>query len=121
MKIALIGSTQYQSKFQVEAARLRSLGHTVRSPAFDDHPEMDELMLCEHNRSMIEWADWVYIIWDARSIGTIFDFGMVFALRKPVHVLYMEKKTVAGMMKKYSDCCPKAPGPEPTAQPTERR
>ena len=105
MKIALIGSTQYEPMFQVEAAKLRHLGHVVRSPAFDDCPDLDELGVCEHNREMVEWADEVHIIWDARSIGTIFDFGMAFALHKPVRIAYMEPKTMAGVMRKYERKC----------------
>lgn len=105
MKIALIGSTGYQHRFQVEAAKLRHLGHTVRSPVFDDHDTLDELGICEHNREMIEWADEVHIIWDARSIGTIFDFGMAFGLQKPIRIIYMEPKTMAGVMRKYERKC----------------
>ena len=105
MKIALIGSTQYIPRIQIEAARLRHLGHTVRSPAFDDHEDLDDLGVCEHNREMIEWADEVHILWDARSIGTIFDFGMTFALHKPIHIVYMEKKTIQGVMEKYEHRC----------------
>ena len=101
VKIALIGSTQYQPRFQVEAAKLRHMGHTVRSPFFDDHPDLDELGICEHNREMIAWSDEVHIIWDSRSIGTVMDFGMAFALHKPIHIVYMEPKTLAGVMRKY--------------------
>jgi nucleoside 2-deoxyribosyltransferase len=105
MKIALIGSTSYQPRFQVEAAKLRHLGHTVRSPVFDDSLDLDELGICEHNREMIEWADEVHIIWDQRSIGTIFDFGMAFALHKTTRITYLEPKTIAGVMRKYEHKC----------------
>jgi len=34
-------------------------------------------------------------------LGSALDFGMAFALRKPVKVVYLEPKTFAGVMKKY--------------------
>jgi len=111
LKIALIGSTHLVPRFQVEAAKLRHLGHVVRSPAFDSYPELDELGVCEFNREMIAWADEVHILWDARSIGTVFDFGMAFALHKPIHIVYMEPKTIAGVMRKYERKC-SVTGPE---------
>ena len=105
LKIALIGSTNLAPRFQVEAAKLRHLGHVVRSPAFDDSLDLDELGICEHNRELIAWADEVHIMWDQRSTGTIFDFGMAFALHKPIHIVYMEAKTIAGVMRKYERKC----------------
>lgn len=101
MKIALIGSSQYQHKFSEVKARLESDGHIVSIPAFDSHKTLDELGVCEYNRAIIEQSDAVHVIWDQRSIGTVFDFGMAFALRKPVVIEYLESKTFAGVMKKY--------------------
>jgi hypothetical protein len=103
MKIVLIGSTQYQDKFLTTKARLESEGHKVRIPAFDSHPELDELGVCCNNRDLIEWSDQVRIIWDQRSTGTIFDFGMTFMARKPVVIEYMEAKTFRGVMEKYAN------------------
>ena len=51
---------------------------------------------------MINWADIVYLIWDNRSSGTIFDFGMCFALNKPVRIEYIESKTFEKLMKQYA-------------------
>jgi len=99
-KIALIGSTQYESRMREYREALTSRGYEVRTPAFDNL-DLDELGVCEYNRSLIEWADEVHIFWDQRSMGTVFDFGMAFALRKPVRVVYLEPKTFAGVMKKY--------------------
>lgn len=103
MKIALIGSTQYSAKFFNKQFELEKLGHEVQIPAFDTKPEWDGLQVCEYNRSIIEWADKVILIWDNRSIGTIFDFGMVFALRKLFEIEYIEPKTFADVMTKYSE------------------
>ena len=101
MNITLIGSTQYKSKFLDLKNELELQGHVVKIPAFDDHPELDDLGVCEYNRSLIEWADEVIMIWDRRSTGTIFDFGMVFALRKQFKISYLEPKTFENVMRKY--------------------
>ena len=101
MKITIIGSTQYIQKFEELRRQLINEGHEVRTPAFDHHIAFDELQVCEHNRKLIEWADKIYIIWDKRSMGTVFDFGMVFMARKPICISYLEPKTFEGVMRKY--------------------
>jgi len=102
MNIAIIGSTQYKNKFINHKSFLEDRGHTVRIPAFDDHKNLDELGVCKHNLAMIKWADAVHLIWDRRSSGTIFDFGMTFALGKPLKIVYLESKTFEGVMEKYA-------------------
>lgn len=101
MKIAIIGSSQYLELFMSVRDKLLTLGNDVRTPAFDSHPEFNELQVCEYNRSIIEWADRIHIIWDQRSMGTVFDFGMVFMARKPIVIEYIEPKTFRGVMEKY--------------------
>jgi len=103
VKITIIGSTGYRERIKNHAKQMTWAGHIVKIPAFDDKYGFDELQLCEYNRGLIEWADEVHIIWDCRSVGTIFDFGMVFALHKPIKLIYLEKKTIAGVMKKYEE------------------
>jgi len=100
MNFAIIGSSQYRDKFMSLKKHLEYCGE-VRIPAFDDHPEFNELQICEYNRSIIEWADVVYVIWDGRSVGTVLDFGMCFALRKPIVIEYIETKTIANVMRMY--------------------
>ena len=101
MKVVIIGSTQYVEKIKEHKKKLERKGDTVRIPAFDDHKELDELGVCKYNRKLIKWADEVHVIWDRRSMGTIFDFGMAFALEKPIRIIYLEPKTFEGVMKKY--------------------
>ena len=101
MKIVIIGSTQYQIKFFMHRDILVGQGHEVKIPALDSHPELDELGVCFYNREIIRWADEVHLIWDRRSTGTIFDFGMVFMADKPLKIIYLEPKTFEGVMKKY--------------------
>jgi len=102
-KVALIGSSQYTEKFKEVFDRLTAQGHIVRMPALDDRPELDELGIMEHNRELIEWADEVHVIWDARSIMTIGDWCMAYALRKPIFIAYMEPKRIHNFMMKYHD------------------
>jgi len=102
MRITIIGTTSYKSKMLAHKAELEEQGHTVFIPAFDDFAGLDDLGVCEYNRALIEQADEVHAFWDQRSVGTIFDFGMCFALRKPMRIIYMETKTFRGVMEKYS-------------------
>jgi hypothetical protein len=101
MKITIIGSTQYKEKFIDLKEKLENEGHEVCIPAFDDYPELDDLGICLYNREKIEWADEVRMIWDRRSTGTIFDFGMVFMARKKLVIEYLEPKTFENVMRKY--------------------
>ena len=101
MTITIIGSSQYRDKFDLWKETLEKEGHAVLIPAFDSHKDLDELKICEYNRDKIEQADEVHIIWDQRSGGTVFDFGMAFALRKPIKLVYLEPKTFTGVMRLY--------------------
>ena len=102
MKIIIIGTTCYREKMEEYRAKMETFGHEVQIPAFDD-TNMNELELCQFNRGLIEWSDEAHIFWDQRSSGTIFDFGMCFALRKPIKIIYMETKTFKGVMEMYSE------------------
>jgi hypothetical protein len=64
---------------------------------------MNELEVCSYNRSKIEWADQIHVFWDARSIGTIFDLGMSFAFRKPIQIIYLNKKTFTNFLEQYEE------------------
>ena len=101
MKIALIGSTQYRDRMEAYKKKLIQQGHAVLMPKFDEDAKLMEIL--EHNRRIIREADRVDVFWDGRSIGTVFDFGMVFALEKPLKVVYLEEeKTLARAMKIYA-------------------
>ena len=102
MKIALIGSTQFLDKFEKRKKNLLAGGHKVRIPQFDN-PATNELEVCEYNRSIIEWADRVDVIWDNRSVGTLFDFGMAFALRKPIKIIYIESRAFENVFRLYEN------------------
>lgn len=105
MKITIIGTTSYQEKMEKHKRALERQQHEVALPAFDNFVGMNELQVCEYNRDKIEWADEVHIIWDARSMGTIFDFGMCFALRKKVKLIYLNSKTFPNLIRQYEEAC----------------
>ena len=101
MKIMIIGSTSYQDKFESHKKELEFQGHEVLIPAFDSHIGLDDLGVCIYNKNLMKECDEVHMIWDRRSTGTIFDFGMVFAMEKHFKIIYLEPKTFEGVMSKY--------------------
>jgi len=103
MKITIIGTHAYKKAMVEHAEELIAQGNFVETPAFDDFPNYDELQVCLHNKKLIEWADEIHIFWDQRSVGTIFDFGMCFALNKKIKICYLQPKTMTGVMKKYEE------------------
>jgi len=105
MKIAIIGSTAYKESMLIYKRQLEERGDEVLFPAFDDHPELNELEICEFNRSNIKRAKEIHIFWDQRSLGTIFDFGMAFALEKRIKLIYIESKTFRNVMDMYEKKC----------------
>jgi nucleoside 2-deoxyribosyltransferase len=73
---------------------LQDQGWRVHWPARDtDQSDTVGLRICEENRAAIEAADCVHIIWDGKSQGCLFDLGMAFALRKPLHVIEVPPAT----------------------------
>jgi len=102
MKIAIIGSTQYLNKMADYVEKKRKEGHEIKVPYFD-FSNLSELELCKRNLEMIKWADEIYVFWDRRSMGTIFDFGMAFALNKPIKIIYLEEKTFENLMRQYEE------------------
>jgi len=83
------------------AAFLRKEGHEVFLPALDDLPLDDELAIHEYNRNLIERSDEVHMFWDGRSVGCWGDFCMAFALHKPVKLVFMERKSIQSIVRKY--------------------
>jgi len=104
MKIVLIGSTQYKdTKFVEVKERLESEGHEVRVPAFNAIPDKRGLTTCKHNRELIRWCDEVHLIYDGKSRGALFDFGMIFYAEKPLVIEYMEAKSFIWVMEDYAE------------------
>lgn len=102
MNVLIIGSTQYRdNKIKELKIVLEKSGNEVKLPAFDDYPNYTVLDILEHNKKLVQWADVVYYVWDGRSIGTIFDFGMVFALGKPLIKGYLCSKKLEDGIDQY--------------------
>lgn len=101
MKICIIGSTQYRDRILEWQKTLEEMGHEVKIPAFDDD-KLTALEVCEYNRAVIAEADEVHMLWDQRSLGVIFDFGMVFALKKKLKIIFLNKITFRGLMEEYA-------------------
>ena len=106
MKIAIIGSHAYQAMMaDYKKEKEQEEGVEVRIPAFDSKKSFNELDIITFNRELIEWCDEVHLFWDQRSQGTIFDFGMTFALRKRLVIVYLEPKTFRNAMELYEEDC----------------
>lgn len=97
-KIFIIGSTAYEGKMKSYKAHLEFEGHKVRLCQFDCEG-LTEFEIMDRNRKNIRWADEVHIFWDGRSIGTIFDIGMAFALKKTLVLAYLNKKHFLNFLK----------------------
>jgi len=103
--ILLIGSSQYKDRFSEAKESLESSGCKVLIPAFDDTPWLAPLGICDRNLELMEQADEVHVIWDNRSVGTIYDLGMAMALRKKLVIRHIEPKTFEQVMRQYESRC----------------
>jgi nucleoside 2-deoxyribosyltransferase len=101
MKIFMIGSTAYQDKINKYAEKLRKKGHEVLIPVFDTWKDATVLEILTENRRLMRMADEVHMIYDGRSDGTKFDFGMCFAMEKPLRIIYMNNKHLVDGMYEY--------------------
>lgn len=65
--------------------KLEAEGKTVYWPARDtDQSDLTGFRICASNTAAIQRADLVYVIWDGKSEGCLFDLGIAFALRKTI-------------------------------------
>ena len=102
MKIAIIGSTQYRyNRMQWAKNALEEAGHEARLPTFDGGAK-NELELMQQNLELIKWADAIHVFWDGRSIGTLMDIAMAFALDKPIELIHLEPMSVRGFVEQYA-------------------
>lgn len=56
-------------------------------PRDTDQDDPLGLRICQDNLTAMKECDMVYIVWDGKSQGCLFDFGMAFALGKPIKVI----------------------------------
>jgi hypothetical protein len=52
--------------------------------------------ICSENRDAIRRANVVFVIWDGKSQGCLFDMGMAFAMNKPIRILSMPPEDAEG-------------------------
>ena len=104
MKIYILGSTVYQARMQEHAVKIMSQGHEPLMPVFDTQ-KASVLNILTCNRALMRIADEVHLIYDGRSYGSIFDFGMCFAMRKPLKIIYISPKNIVGGMREYEKHC----------------
>ena len=76
-------------------SKLESEGHIVHYPPRDVDQTDDGigLSICQHHRAAMEEADEVHVWWDYESTGSHFDFGMAYALHKPIFVVNNPNRT----------------------------
>ncbi len=101
MKIFVIGSTAYLDRIKKYAEEMVDKGHYVTIPVFDTLQNATVLDILTKNKERMKDADEVHMIYDGRSDGTIFDFGMCFALEKPLKIIYLNDKHMVDGMKQY--------------------
>ena len=88
-------------------ARLEGEGWVVHWPPRDtDQNDETGYRICADNRAAIEAAERVFVVWDGKSQGGLFDLGIAWALRKPITVIEApeptEGKSYQNMMRKWA-------------------
>ncbi len=97
-----------ETEYAAIVSKLEMAGWKVHWPARDT-PQDDPIgdTICRYNRAAIQDADHVFVIWDGRSQGCLFDLGMAFALFKPITVVEIppptEGKSFQNMIRAWAD------------------
>lgn len=90
MKIFLISPVRNVTKeerkeIEKYVVKLEAQGHSVHWPERDtDQNDPVGLRICRDNRKAMEGADEIHIWWNKKSEGSLFDFGIAFALKKKI-------------------------------------
>ena len=58
--------------------------YEVYYPGRDTNQHKSEINICNDNLEAMKKADVVFVVWDGKSQGCLFDLGMAFALGKKV-------------------------------------
>ena len=99
VKIFIIHSLGLTKQAVEYAEELEAHGHETYVPGRDTDQTTVSTILAS-NRAGMEWSDEVHLIWDLSSLGSVFDLGMAYALRKPTYIRYVKKhhwtKVIAG-------------------------
>lgn len=106
------GHDRSESEGAVRA--LEADGYKVHWPPRDTKQGGDPkgYRICRDNRAAIEAADVIFIIWDGKSKGCLFDAGMAFMANKPIVCLTLPKATLGksfqNMMREWERRSPSA-------------
>lgn len=80
------GADPNDVKHHVE--KLEAEGWDIHFPPRDTEQECDTgYNICLQNKEAIINADRVFIVWDGKSQGGLFDLGMTFALNKNIEII----------------------------------
>jgi len=81
-------SENWKSGIENYVKMLESQGNKVHLPWRDvEQNDRTGYNICEAHREALKEADEVYIAWDGKSEGCLFDLGMAFALKKRISVI----------------------------------
>lgn len=70
-------------------------GWSIHWPPRDTNQEDDTgYRICRDNREAIENAEVVFVVWDGKSQGCLFDLGMAFAMEKTIVPLRIPERSV---------------------------
>jgi nucleoside 2-deoxyribosyltransferase len=65
--------------------------------------------ICTQNMNAIKDADVVYVVWDEKSQGCLFDLGMAFSMGKKIEIIDIPAKTsqksFQNMMRHWEERC----------------
>jgi nucleoside 2-deoxyribosyltransferase len=74
--------------------RLEAEGWEVRwSPRDTNQADETGYRIRQGNRAAIQEADAVFVVWDGKGKGSLFDLGTAFAMEKPVRALELPPMT----------------------------
>jgi len=68
-------------------------GWDVHWPMRDTPQDATSIEICNANTKAISEADCVFMFWDGKSTGSLFDLGVTFALKKKFRVLSAPDRT----------------------------
>lgn len=91
--------------------KLEDEGWDIHWPPRDtkqEDPETGGFRICVDNENALEQADRVFLVWDGKSKGCLFDLGAAFALNKPLTVIeappnVKEGKSFQNMARYWAD------------------
>ena len=85
-------ATEIQKSFLMGYVNgLESQGYKVYYPARDtDQNDDTGSRICNDNKNAILNSKEIHILWDEKSIGSIFDLGIAFAYEMPLKIINIE-------------------------------